>query len=319
MRCDKKKLTHGQTLLDDVINTVNELVFRAVNAIESGFQHASPESLGFKAAPSSDGLTEEASQDALFTQKQTEVDSGIIKLESLLNAIVDKDFDKFEIYTLRNILAIGHEEDGDLARWVQLEHYRHLDLQAVNAGNILTPEELQLQRRKVQETAKLHAMLRAEEARNAAVLVQLRQLLGKSEVTTPAQRSEEAPFEFLAKSQQTSKSSQPLTENIQYLASQLPALRELLGQLKVALTTLPDARHLRHDQDSTGARRVRYLDAQARRALQRRGVVGEGGAAGHDVGLGRKIGVEELSGLENIVQAFGGVDRKAVGTGRDDT
>ncbi|KAK6429233.1 hypothetical protein LTR95_014623, partial [Oleoguttula sp. CCFEE 5521] len=285
------------------------LVFRAINAIESGFQHASPESLGFR-SPSSQTLTPEASQDALQEQKQTEVDSGIIKLESLLNAIVDKDFDKFEIYTLRNILAIGHEEDGDLARWVQLEHYRHLDLQAENMGDGLTPEGLQLQRRKAQETAKLNAMLKAEEASNAAVLAQLKQLLGQSEKPDSLQRGD-APYSFLSQSQHTSTESHPLTENLQYLSTQLPVLRQLLGQLKEALATLPDARQARQDQDSAETRRARYLDAQARRALQRRGL---GDTAMQGAKTGRKIGADELSALEGLVQALGGADRQhAVG------
>ncbi|OQN96019.1 hypothetical protein B0A48_18010 [Cryoendolithus antarcticus] len=303
------------TLLDDVINTVNELVFRAINAIESGFQHASPESLGFRSPPS-EVLTPEASQDILLEQKQTEVDSGIIKLESLLNAIVDKDFDKFEIYTLRNILAIGHEEDGDLARWVQLEHYRHLDLQADSKASGLTPEALQLQRRKVQETAKLNAMLKVEEASNAAVLAQLKQLLGQSE-TAVTQQPEEAPYAFLSQSQHTSTASQPLTENLQYLATQLPVLRQLLSQLKEALATLPDARQARQDQDSAETRRARYLDAQARRALQRRGL-GDTAEQGTKI-EGRKIGVDELSALEGLVQALGGADRQHAGSRMDET
>lgn len=37
-----------QTLLDDIINTANELVFRAINAIGSCFGHSSAESLGFR-------------------------------------------------------------------------------------------------------------------------------------------------------------------------------------------------------------------------------------------------------------------------------
>ena len=121
-----------QTLLDDIINTVNELVFRAVNAIEEGLTQAKPEVLGFRLAdassttntPTSTTTTDMSTrEEQLSTLKQNEVDSGIIALESLLNATVDKDFDKFEIYTLRNILAVGGGKgEEDLARCAQISY-----------------------------------------------------------------------------------------------------------------------------------------------------------------------------------------------------
>lgn len=303
-----------QTLLDDIINTVNELVFRAINAIESGFAHASPESIGFRSPPAADPLSEDDTRDALLEQKQTEIDSGIVKLESLLNAIVDKDFDKFEIYTLRNILAVGHEEDGDLAKWVRLEHYHDLKLDVVGesgeTGSGVTPEELQMQRRKVQETAKLNAMLKAEEARNATVLEQLHSLLGQETRQEGAPPQQVSPFGFLATSEYTSTASHPLTQNLQHAASQLPVLRELLGRLKSSLATLPSARQARQDGGSVEAKRSEYIDAQSRRALQRRGL--EAGSSELNIAsAGRRIGTDELRGLESVVQALGGADRRA--------
>lgn len=41
------------------------------------------------------------------------------QLETLLEATVDKTFDKFEIYTLRNILTVP----DDLTGWIRLAHY----------------------------------------------------------------------------------------------------------------------------------------------------------------------------------------------------
>ena len=295
----------SQTLLDDIINTVNELVFRAVNAIEEGLNNASPENLGFK--PDNTGsVSPEAAREALQEAKQTEIDSGIVKLESLLNATVDKDFDKFEIFTLRNILALGHKEE-DLAGWVQLDHYKNLDLS--RAEDAPTPEQVQLQRRKLHETAKLNAMLKAEEARNAKVLEQLRSLLG-----TNTQSGEEtsSPLAFLTSSPHTSKnpSGQPLNQNVQYALSQLPALRQHLAQLKQSLQTLPNARHTEEDEDSVEAKRRHYIDSQSRRALERKGIEPENPAS-VAAGAGRRIGREEVEGIEAVVQALGGADAMA--------
>ena len=41
------------------------------------------------------------------------------QLETLLEATVDKTFDRFEIYTLRNLLTVPDE----LAGWMRLGHY----------------------------------------------------------------------------------------------------------------------------------------------------------------------------------------------------
>jgi kinetochore protein Mis12/MTW1 len=228
-------------------------------------------------------------------------------LESLLNNIVDKDFDKFEIYTLRNILAVGHEEES-LARWVRLEHYKNLELDS--SASTLTPEELLQQRRKVQETAKLNAMLKAEEARNQAVIAQLQSLVGGQPSQTPQQApgaGAPSPFSFLTTSPHTSTETQPLSQNLQYAIAQLPALRELLAQLKTSLSSLPAARQVRLDENSVEAKRRGYINAQSRRAMEKRGV--DVGGHSSEAGRGRRVAAEEVQGLESVVQAMGGADK----------
>jgi kinetochore protein Mis12/MTW1 len=235
--------------------------------------------------------------------KTSEIGNGCVQLESLLNATVDRDFDKFEIYTLRNILALGHgDEAKDLANWVQLGHYRHLD---VATGDTPTPEEVQLQRRKLVETQKLNAMLKAEEARNAAVLDHLNQLLGQQH----GDEQSESPFAFLTSSLHASStgSSQPLAQDVRYATSQLPTLRELLAQLKESLHALPNARHTPQDRHSRDAKRRQYLDTQSQRALQRKGVEPD---STRQAAAGRKVGRDEIEGLEAVVQAFGGAQSR---------
>lgn len=282
-----------QTLLDDIINTVNELVFRAVNAVEEGLNNASPENLGFQ----SNGTS---GREALLEQKQNEIDNGIVQLESLLNATVDKDFDKFEIYTLRNILALGHEEE-QLAGWVQLDHYKSLDL--TRTADSPTPEQVQLQRRKLNETQKLNAMLQAEEARNAVILETLRSLAGTNE------EDSEARLSFLTSTQQASKSSNthPLDQNVQYALTQLPALRQHIAQLRQSLQTPLNTRRPRDDEDSINTKRNNYIQHQSRRALDRKGIESES-AVNAAAGTGRRVGREEIEGIEAVVQALGGAN-----------
>ncbi len=48
-----------------------------------------------------------------------EIENGVHRLETLLEATVDKTFDRFEIFTLRNILTVP----DDLSGWMRLAHY----------------------------------------------------------------------------------------------------------------------------------------------------------------------------------------------------
>lgn len=220
---------------------------------------------------------------------------------------MDRDFDKFEIYTLRNILAVGHEEEADLANWIQLEHYRHLDLSAGGVVDGVRPEDVLMQRRKLVETRKLNAMLKSEEARNAAVLEQLGALVGSGK-----NEGEASPFGFLTAENSTATGTRPLGQNVQYAVTQLPALREMLGQLKESLHTLPNARHTPLSDESKEAKRRDYLDTQSRRAMVRRGIeVTDGTAqATAAASTGRRIGREEVEGMEAVVQALGGARQR---------
>ena len=191
---------------------------------------------------------------------------------------------------------------------MRLEHYKNLELDS--SASTLTPEELLQQRRKVQETAKLNAMLKAEEARNQAVIAQLNSLVGGQPPSTSQQTPNTdapSPFSFLTTSPHTSTETQPLSQNLQYAIAQLPALRELLAQLKTSLSSLPAARNLRLDENSVEAKRRGYISSQARRAMEKRGVDVDGGRH-EEAGRGRRVAVEEVQGLERVVQAMGGAD-----------
>ena len=108
-------LMRHQSLIDDVINAVNTYVYQAISSLEQGLTSAQPDRLGFKPAPT------EANSDAGpdYSEAKKEIEEGLHQLETLLESTVDKNFDKFEIYVLRNILSVPE----DLASWVRLNHY----------------------------------------------------------------------------------------------------------------------------------------------------------------------------------------------------
>ncbi|KAI1194832.1 Mis12 protein-domain-containing protein [Nemania serpens] len=203
------------SLIDDIINSINILAERALNSVEQGLLNASPATLGFKAPKSHSSRSRQdaaAAADSLSPAERAknEVESGTHQLETLLCASIDRNFDKFEIYVLRNIFTV---RPAELCRWIRLSHYDGLDFSAspsvvvaaargspgrrVAPGDAPTVESVTALRRRLRESMRLNALLTAERARNEALLGDLRRLVGgpapaapqiKAESASPAQR-----------------------------------------------------------------------------------------------------------------------------------
>ncbi|KAI1430849.1 Mis12 protein-domain-containing protein [Xylaria sp. CBS 124048] len=196
------------SLIDDIINSINILAERALNSIEQGLVNAPPAALGFKAPKASKSQSAQSQQDADIPspaeRAKEEIESGTHQLETLLCASIDRNFDKFELYVLRNILTVNPPE---LCNWIRLSHYDGLDFSYSpsvvrhNHGsqNIQkdapTIESITILRRRLRESMRLNALLTAERARNDALLQDLRRLIGppggpqvKAESASPEQR-----------------------------------------------------------------------------------------------------------------------------------
>jgi kinetochore protein Mis12/MTW1 len=91
-------------------------VFQVLQSLEKGLDAIPSEELGFKPVKvrQEDGTEAWEHSDA-----KQEIEEGLHKLETLLYSTVDKNFDKFEIYVLRNILSVP----ADLVNWIRLSHY----------------------------------------------------------------------------------------------------------------------------------------------------------------------------------------------------
>lgn len=111
-------------MIDDIINAVNEVLYRCTDSFETGLSSADPALLGFAdhyAAENRTPSKDEEGQD-VYPEAKLEIEEGVLKLETLMENAVDKNFDKLEIWTLRNVLCLPRGEE-ELARWVKLGHY----------------------------------------------------------------------------------------------------------------------------------------------------------------------------------------------------
>ncbi|PWW80080.1 hypothetical protein C7212DRAFT_159634 [Tuber magnatum] len=108
------------SLIDDIINTVNALLYQSVSAVETFLLSSPPGLLGFTPPPGTIPDTDGDGNVVYSEKEEEEINKGMHQLETLLENGVDKRFDAFELYVLRNILVVPQ----DLVGWVRLAHHK---------------------------------------------------------------------------------------------------------------------------------------------------------------------------------------------------
>jgi kinetochore protein Mis12/MTW1 len=330
-------ISQPQSLLDDIINSINILAERALNSVEQGLLNAPPATLGFRASkkqPSSNsnGTNTEPELKTVEALHQLEIDNGTHQLETLLCASIDKNFDLFELYVMRNILCV-RPEDRD---WIRLAHYDGLDFSSANANanNADAPsaQSVTALRRKLQASQRLNGMLHAEKVRNDALLARLRSVVGgkgpgaakneKSDVKLEeAAEDEPSPFAFLHNKGVLAEggAQAPISTTTAFTLSQLQALRALSTSLRNIMPDLGDSasgQDLNPGESTAEGRkgwrreRLQYVEASTRKHLENiRGLEFDKTGSVRDgewQGEGRQLARGEVEGLEKVVTILGG-------------
>ncbi|KAK4943391.1 hypothetical protein LTR10_017065 [Elasticomyces elasticus] len=283
------------SLIDDIINSVNNFVYQGVGSLETGLLSTPPEKLGFKPVKThADNGTEEVE----YPEAKQEIEEGLHKLETLLNSTVDKNFDRFEIYVLRNILSVP----ADLVNWVRLGHYKNISFpQPENAATLETVQQL---RRKLAASRTVSRTLLEEHNRNEALLSQLRNLVGNAQdgannlsflTNSPAAQSLQVT---------PNPGQQSLTTHTNFVISQLPALRSLLADLRPKLAALKASntgRGLDSAKEENREERRSYIEQRTRAHLERNGLKPDESSA---LVSGRRVDPEEVQALERVATIF---------------
>lgn len=214
--------------MDDIIDSVNQFVYKGIESLENALQSTPPERLGFKAA---DSAEQPQSDQPEYPEAKQEIEEGLHKLETLFNSTLDRNFDKLELYALTNLFSVH----ASLVNWIRLGHYEGITYPLPQDAP--SPEAIQLLRRKVTASRNVSRLLTTEHNRNEAMLIQLRAMLD------PKSEDDSIPnVSFLAgvSPQQPFPGQQPLTTNTKFALSQIPALKTTLIELKTKLATLQD-------------------------------------------------------------------------------
>ncbi|EXJ90047.1 hypothetical protein A1O3_03115 [Capronia epimyces CBS 606.96] len=285
------------SLIDDIINSVNNFVYQGVGSLETGLLSTPPEKLGFKAVGGGDGDGPE------FPDAKQEIEEGLHKLETLLNSTVDKNFDKLEIYVLRNVLSVP----ADLVNWVRLSHYENISYPP--SENAPTAESVQLLRRKLAASRAVSRALLEEQTCNETLLRQLRAIVGQGDHGTG--NSTSGDLSFLANSTSMhalegtpNSDQQSLTINTNFAVSQLPALRALLADLRPKLAVLKNSNTglaIESAKDELREERRGYIEQQTQSLLKRNG---ESMAEHAAVVPGRRVDAEEVQAMEKLASLF---------------
>ncbi|EXK40518.1 hypothetical protein FOXG_10553 [Fusarium oxysporum f. sp. lycopersici 4287] len=303
------------SLLDDIINTVNVLADRALDSVERLLLSIPPQSLGFSNKHASKDGTPALPPDEAA---KLEIEHGTHQLETLLNASIDKNFDLFELYTMRNILTVRPDDQP----YMRLAHYEGLDFSGSEGPDRPTTESVTALRRRLHASQRLHTALESERARNDALLGKLRSALGVVPGNVKAEEGQaQAPdgsaFGFLRDktSLQAAGADKPIATTTEFTLSQLQALRALSTSLRTLLPDLgpTDADTSMEDASSSSRtwrrERVEYVEGASRKYLETaRGLeLGDQGEVrdGEWQGEGRKITRSDVEGLEQVAAMLG--------------
>lgn len=289
---------------------------KTLDRVEQGLSRAPPKALGFEKALKQRKPPPGASVDVEETAK-LEIIDGVHKLETLLCAAIDKNFDKYELYVMRNILGIQPSHRN----WMRLAHYNGLEFDVVRE-DAPTRESVDALRKKLQASQRLNVMLHAEQAKNAALLAKLRRVMGgkpagprASLVEVKVEGADDgAPLQFLRERGDLAEgdSKTPLTTTTAFSMSQLQALRALSTSLRNIMPDLKDPSDVEDGPEKNKSwrrERMEYVESATRKHLEHvRGLeLGKDGEVrdGEWQGEGRKFAMGEVEGLERMVSALG--------------
>lgn len=265
---------------------------RALDSVERSLLSLPPKNLGFRSNP--DGA-------------KVEIENGTHQLETLINASIDKSFDVFELYVMRNIITV----DEDSQPFMTLSHYDGLDFSDMDGMSV---EGINHLRRKLQASQKLHLALEAESAKNEALLQKLRTAVGvdvpvKKENEDEASQRNVLGFLHDKRTLEQGGASKPITTTTEFTLSQLQSLRDLSTSLKSLLPNLgaEEAGDDAGDEKTWRRERVEYVEGASKKLLESSGVeLGPAGEVrdGEWQGAGRGLTREEVEGLEGAVSAL---------------
>lgn len=235
-------------LVDDIINAVNEIMYKCTKAIEIYLTERQSK-LRQQAGDQDIVMGEEGNEGS-------EIEVGTAKLETLLESCIDKNFDKFELYAFRNILTIPPDlvQDG----WMRLSH--HSDLVKVDQCEkqcIKNNETIARLRTEISTQLKMRSLLNSQKAKAAKLIGHLIKVRNQ--------------LCFISEAEESHPQLAPLNENLYFLVSKSNELYRTYEKIRDRFA-MPVAEGGISDIDTLGSSRDKYIDAKSAKLLSILGV-----------------------------------------------
>lgn len=256
------------TLIDEVINDVNQIMYNCTDALERFL--IKRRATQIQKLRENGDTTLHPQNDAIFPLD--EIKLGAAELETLLVSHVDKNFDKFELYTLRNIFTIPMDlvEGG----WIRLKHHEEMeispsdDLDDTNRNNdqikpLVENINFELQLRKILLLQKRKA------TKLLQMLNQYKECVDKIILTN-------SNTKLLSDVAKTLKQHlQPLNENVYYILTQVDDLLSQVKRLNAKFMNDESPKNL-NDLQFAPTLRDRYIHDKSKQIMEEVGVLGSG-------------------------------------------
>ena len=124
------------SVIDDIINAINEIMYKCTEQLEQIFVDQKLQLDKERASKKSNDMEDDIIVDDVVEEKSYTIEDiriGTATLESLLEHNINKNFDKFEVYALRNVFTLPENliEEG----YIRLRHHKLLNIDDENDGN----------------------------------------------------------------------------------------------------------------------------------------------------------------------------------------
>ncbi|EJS44853.1 mtw1p [Saccharomyces arboricola H-6] len=254
------------SLVDDIINAVNEIMYKCTAAME-------------KYLLSKSQIGEE--------DYAEEIKSGVAKLESLLENSVDRNFDKLELYVLRNVLRIPEEFlDANVFR---LENQK--DLVIVDDDEVKrSEEELRDKVNDVELAFKRNEILSKKVAKVKKLLTSIKDF--KQKLIELLKCKEEQQLQKIL------ESLKPIDDTVTLLAG---SLRKLYVDSE-SISSTEEVEALLQKLKSKGKEkkdyRTRYINIRTTNVLEKLGLLGDGEKENRSAGSGVREQGKEVAKLD---------------------
>ena len=108
------------TLIDDIINSANAILYQSMDAFETYLRDTLIPSLPTPGASDKRAFALDDAEDSPREELFREMEFGMAQVETLLENAVDRNFDAFELYVLRNVFNVPEEVEG----YLRLKHHQ---------------------------------------------------------------------------------------------------------------------------------------------------------------------------------------------------